>query len=110
MILFFILKNDIISLGDVMEEFGSLKELYIKVRPALVLKKDELKKYGMEQIVEADIWNYLKKKKWMNTVDLSLSEMVNDILSIDQDELDLYTKRELSKIERIVDTDEILDA
>ncbi len=107
MILFFILKNVIISLGDVMEEFDSLKELYIKVRPALIIKKDELTKCGMKHIVEADIWNYLKKKKWMLTNNLSLSEMVNDILSIDIDELDIYTKKELSKVERIIDTDDI---
>ena len=92
-----------------MNEFGSLKELYIKIRPALILKKDELHKQGMKQIVEADIWNYLKKKKWMNTIDLSLSEMVNDILELDSEELDIFTKKELSKIERVLDIEEILD-
>ncbi|MDD2625696.1 MAG: hypothetical protein GX032_03375 [Tenericutes bacterium] len=92
-----------------MDEFGSLKELYIKIRPALILKKDELHKQGMKQIVEADIWNYLKKKKWMNTIDLSLSEMVNDILELDSEELDIFTKKELSKIERVLDIEEILD-
>ncbi|MDD4831631.1 MAG: post-transcriptional regulator [Bacilli bacterium] len=92
-----------------MDEFGSLKELYIKIRPALILKKDELHKQGMKQIVEADIWNYLKKNKWMNTIDLSLSEMVNDILELDSEELDIFTKKELSKIERVLDIEEILD-
>ena len=91
-----------------MDDFNSLKDLYIKVRPALTIKKYELSKYGMVQIVEADIWNYLKKKKWMNTTDLSLSEMVNDILEVNSEELDIYTKRELSRVERNVDTEEIL--
>ncbi len=91
-----------------MDEFNSLKELYIKVRPALILKKEELKKMGMNHIVEADIWNYLKSEKWMTTTNLSLSELVNDILECDIDELDSYTKKELSKIERTANTDEIL--
>ncbi len=92
-----------------MDEFSSLKELYIKVRPALIIKKDELHKQGMKQIVEADIWNFLKKKKWTNTIDLSLSEMVNDILEVDSDELDVFTKKELSKVERVLDIEKILD-
>ncbi len=92
-----------------MEEFESLKELYIKVRPALVIKKEELRKSGMLQIVEADIWNYLKRKKWMNTKNLSLSELVDDILKVDYDELDLFTKKELSRVEREIDIEEILD-
>lgn len=92
-----------------MNEFESLKDLYIKVRPALVIKKDELRKSGMIHIVEADIWNYLKNKKWMNTKNLSLSELVDDILKVDYDELDLYIKKELSKIERKIDVDEILN-
>lgn len=92
-----------------MEEFESLKELYIKVRPALVIKKEELRKSGMLQIVEADIWNYLKRKKWMNTKNLSLSELVDDILKVDYDELDLFTKKELSRVKREIDIEEILD-
>lgn len=98
----------IMFIGDKMDEFNSLKELYIKVRPALILKKEELKKMGMNHIVEADIWNYLKSEKWMTTTNLSLSELVNDILECDIDELDSYTKKELSKIERTANTDEIL--
>ncbi len=90
-----------------MNEFNSLRELYIKVRPALKLKKEELKKLGMSHIVEADIWNYLRTEKWIKTVDLSLSELVNDIIECDIDKLDFYTKKELSKIDRIVNTEEI---
>lgn len=92
-----------------MNEFNSLKELYIKVRPVLTIKKNELKKLGMNYIVEADIWNYLKSEKWIKTTNLSLSELVNDILKCDLEKLDIYTKKELSKVQRKVDTDEILD-
>lgn len=92
-----------------MNEFNSLKELYIKVRPVLTIKKNELKKIGMNHIVEADIWNYLKSEKWIKTTNLSLSELVNDILECDLEKLDIYTKKELSKVQRKVDTDEILD-
>ncbi len=92
-----------------MNEFNSLKELYIKVRPVLTIKKNELKKLGMNYIVEADIWNYLKSEKWIKTTNLSLSELVNDILECDLEKLDIYTKKELSKVQRKVDTDEILD-
>lgn len=92
-----------------MNEFASLRELYFKVRPVLKLKKEELKKLGMNHIVEADIWNYLKNEKWIKTTNLSLSELVNDILECNIENLDIYTKKELSKVERIVDTKEILE-
>jgi len=92
-----------------MNEFSSLRELYFKVRPVLKIKKEELNKMGMNHIVEADIWNYLKNKKWMKTTNLSLSELVNDILECDIEKLNVYTKKELSKLERTVDTEEILE-
>lgn len=91
-----------------MNEFKSLRELYFKVRPVLKIKKEELNKIGMSHIVEADIWNYLKNEKWTKTINLSLSELVNDILECDNDKLNFYTQKELSKFKRVVDTEEII--
>ena len=59
-------------------EFKSIKELYDRIEPALRTKKYELKKLGY-LVSEADIWNYLTSSKWINSVNLTLSEMVNDI-------------------------------
>ena len=48
--------------------------------PALRLKKEEI---NNKNITEEDIWNYLKETKWINSNNLSLSDMVNDILKLE---------------------------
>ena len=53
-------------------------------------------------IEEEDIWNYLKEVKWKKTLDLSLSEMVNDILNCDDILIDNYLKTKLNMKERTV--------
>lgn len=59
--------------------FNSLGELKKRIMPALSIKANESKNI----ISEDDIWNYFSKEKWIKDVDLSLSEMVNDILTCD---------------------------
>ena len=46
--------------------FSSLEELYNRIKPALRTKKEEMKRNGYIYVKEADIWNYLKEKKWIN--------------------------------------------
>lgn len=61
-------------------EFNSIMDLYKKVLPALKIKKREMKKRGIEKS-ESDIFNHLIKTRWSKMVNLSLNEVVNDILN-----------------------------
>ena len=73
-------------------EFASLKELYDRLTPALITKCSEMKRVGYSYIKEEDIWNYLKEIKWKKAVNLSLHEMVNDVLNTDNVIIDKYMK------------------
>ena len=70
-------------------EFKSIKELYDRIEPALRTKKYELKKLGY-LVSEADIWNYLTSSKWINSINLTLSEMVNDIFLASGNDITRY--------------------
>ena len=82
--------------------FNSLEELYRRIKPALITKKEEMNRGLYPYIEEEDIWNYLKEVKWKKTLDLSLSEMVNDILNCDDILIDNYLKTKLNMKERTV--------
>ena len=47
-----------------------------------------------------DIWNYLKLNKWIKTKDLSISEMVNDIIDVDIEKVDSFLKERIKNTER----------
>lgn len=66
------------------DNINSLKELYLKVTPALKTKKEELKRNRIRFITEKMIWDYLKNNIWYNKDDLSLYDIVDDILSLDE--------------------------
>lgn len=76
--------------------FESLEELYKRIKPALITKKNEMNRDGYIYIKEEDIWNYLKEVKWKNARDLSLSEMISDILNTDNIIIDSYLKEKLN--------------
>lgn len=82
--------------------FNSLEELYRRIKPALITKKEEMNRTNYPYIKEEDIWNYLKEVKWQKTLDLSLSEMVNDVLNCDDIAVDNYLKEKLNLKERTV--------
>lgn len=86
--------------------FNSLEELYKRIRPALKTKKEEMKRSGLIYIKEEDIWNYLKEKKWINSKNLSLYQMVNDVLNADNMLIDKYLKEKLNMRNRVVYFDE----
>ena len=83
-------------------EFNSLEELYQRIKPALTAKKSEMLRSGLSYIKEEDIWNYLKEIKWRNSSDLSLFDMVSDILNTDEMLIDAYLKQKLDKTNRTV--------
>lgn len=87
-------------------KFKSLKELYSRIKPALLSKKMALFRLGLNYIKEEDIWNYLKETKWQKTTNLSLSEMVNDIFGCDNYEIDNYVKNKMSEMKREVNLEE----
>ena len=63
-------------------EFKSQKELFIRVRPALMSKCLELHKLGFINIKEFDVWNYLIINKWKEASGLMLSDIVSDIMNV----------------------------
>lgn len=60
-------------------EFESALELKNRVMPALKMKEERLRDEGFDISAE-DIWFYLKQNKWVNCKNLTLNEIVNDIL------------------------------
>lgn len=85
--------------------FQSIEELYRRVKPALTTKMREMHRNGISYIKEEDIWNYLKDKKWRTSKDLSLHQMVSDILNCEDILVDDYFKGTLSQNERLANMD-----
>jgi len=63
-------------------EYKNIKELYKRVMPALRCKKRLLLKNGIN-VNENDIFEYLAKEKWSKGKNLTLSEIVSDIINVD---------------------------
>lgn len=77
-----------------MEEikFKSLNELYTRLFPAFNTKKNELLKNKIN-VREIDLWNFLKENVWSLTTHLSIYDMVNDIMGIDENDLKNYINK-----------------
>lgn len=80
--------------------FASPEELYNRLKPALRTKQREMARNGYAYIKMEDIWNYLKEIKWKNAHDLYLHEMVSDVLSTYNSEIDIYLKEKLKLTDR----------
>ena len=81
-------------------EFSTLQELYDRIKPALVTKQSEMKRNGFDYIRIEDIWNFFKEVKWKKANNLSLSEMVSDILNTSDEIIDRYLKQKFNLINR----------
>ena len=77
-------------------QFETLEELYKRIKPALITKKNEMHRDGYIYIKEEDIWNYLKEIKWKDAKGLSLYDMTSDILNTDNIIIDNYLKEKLN--------------
>lgn len=86
--------------------FNSLQELYERIKPALTTKKEEMKRVGINYIKEEDIWNYFKETKWTRATDLSLYQMVSDVLNTDNILIEDYFKEKIRKEIRIPNFEE----
>ncbi len=82
--------------------FNSEEELYQRLKPALITKQSEMIRNNYTYIKKEDIWNYLKEIKWKNSSDLSLYDIVNDVLNVEDYEIDNYLKEKLNKKNRRV--------
>lgn len=72
-------------------EFNSLSELKERVMPALIIKEERFKNQGLDINID-DIWFYLKQNKWMHSKNLTLNEIVNDILKLTERDLQEKTR------------------
>lgn len=72
-----------------MQEYNikNLNELYNRIRPALYSKVQELYKLGYKIVNEKDIWDYLLNKEWKKRNDIDLTDIVNDILYLNNYEI-----------------------
>ena len=80
-----------------MEEvnFESIEQLYNRLKPALRSKVKVLHADKKYYIKEEDVFEYLSKRVWNKTNNLSLDKMVNDILYIDNDLIDDYVQTKI---------------
>ncbi len=86
--------------------FRSLEELYQKIKPALYSKVLEIKRIKIDYIKEEDIWNYLAEHDWKERRNLTMADMVNDILTLDNDIIKSYVLDFLKNESRNVKYDE----
>ncbi len=80
------------------DEINTLTDLYNRLLPALKTKKNEMHKLKYLYVSEKDIWNYIKDNKWCNMHNLTLFDMVSDILNTSNDEIGAYVARMVSDI------------
>lgn len=81
--------------------YKSQRELFNILKGAFNVKLRLIAK-EYNYIKDIDIWNYLKINKWCKDKNLSLSEMVNDIIEVDITKVDLFIKSNLKEKERTV--------
>ena len=64
-------------------EYNNQFELYKALLPVFSVKRRLLVNSNYDFITNEDIWKYLIISKWKNAYNLTISEMVNDIINID---------------------------
>ena len=75
-------------IGDYMDiVFNSQEELYKRVKPALLSKQKEIQRFNNTNLEIDEIWRILIEKKWKEANDLTLSDIVNDIMNASYEEL-----------------------
>lgn len=79
-----------------MREYKSQKELYLNLIPALNVKMKLLKRNNYKNITREDVWSYLRDNKWKYSVDLTLADMVQDIIHTDNLEISNFIKNNKS--------------
>ncbi len=91
-----------------MDGLTSQEELYKKVEPALKSKVKDLTRVGVNYVQKADVWNYLKNNVWCKKTNLTLGELVNDIMTVTNTELEMYVQDLMAKGIRTREDDNLL--
>ena len=73
-------------------DFTTLEDLKLRIEPALKNRVNYFKKLGINDITEEDIFSYFFNS-CKNKKDLSLSEIVNDILNCNYLNIRYYKER-----------------
>lgn len=63
-------------------ESHKIYNLRKKMLPVLRTKVHELNKAGIPNVSMDEVWQFLVQAKWKDMEDITLSEMTNDILSL----------------------------
>lgn len=71
--------------------FNSLKELKQRITPAINTKIKELRNNNYLITTENDIWEYLKEEKWIKSNNLTLYDIINDILKLNNETIEEYS-------------------
>ncbi|MBE6158574.1 MAG: hypothetical protein E7159_01960 [Firmicutes bacterium] len=77
--------------------FKDINDLYNRLKPALRSKVKELKIRHNLKIKEEDIFKYLADNKWPKSEDLTLYDMVEDILYLDNNKLIDYVANNIKE-------------
>ena len=64
-------------------EYSSQLELYLALLPVFKVKHRLLSITNYKDITDEDIWKHLTLTKWKHSRNLTISEMVNDIIMLD---------------------------
>ena len=70
--------------------YSSQSELYQALLPVFNVKKRLLRYNNYNDITNNDIWKYLSINKWKHSQNLTISEIVNDIILIDATDIIKY--------------------
>lgn len=70
-------------------EYTSQKDLYLALIPVFNVKR-RLMQFDNFKITNKQIWTYLTNNKWKNSHNLTLSEIVNDIINVDVEKIEGY--------------------
>lgn len=79
------------------ETFESIEDLYKKLHPALQTKLHELHRIKMFSVKEEDIFWVLVHFKWTKEANLTLADLVDDILNTKPEILYDYIKEREAK-------------
>jgi len=71
--------------------FSNLKELKQRITPAINTKIKQLRSNNYLITSSEDIWQFLKEKKWSNANNLTLYDIINDILNLDDETIENYS-------------------
>ena len=82
-----------------MYEYKTTRELFDSLKPAFNVKLRLIRK-DYYYITKTDIWNYLKINKWCKDINLTISQMVDDIIMVDIDKVDRFLKDYIKNTQR----------